>query len=156
MILDNALMLAICIPTLLLISGPLRACAAAMMASFVMIIGYEWLTGGYAVYGVYILADLACASWLTLALLHYQPYRPAILVAVGYWLCCMIHGLKLMGVAPDVLTYWWILRIINACQLLIIGGAGVGGGKRGRWLGDFLRFHRRSLLPASFRVRDRG
>ena len=141
---DVILLLLVSIPALIFMRGPIRACAFAMLASFIMVSGFEWLTGGYAVYGAYVFADLACACWLTLALLHYPPSKPAMLVAIGYWVCCMIHAMKLMGVAPDITTYWWAIRIVNACQILLIGGACVfgGGGKRRFRTGDVLRFGR--------------
>jgi len=155
MIPDSLLLLAICIPVMLFERGPLRAAAATMFGSFVMVTGYEMLTGGYAVYGAYIVADMVCAAGLTLVLLHYDLSRPALMVALGFWLCCMVHGLKLMGVAPDVQLYWWVLRIINACQLLIIGGAGVWrGGKRIRRIGNFLPLGHGVGGPVAARIRN--
>lgn len=155
MILDSLLLLAICIPTMALVRGPLQAAAGAMFASFVMVAGYEWMTGGYAVDGAYVVADVLCAAGLTFALMHYPLSRPATLVAVGYWVCCIIHGMKLMGVVLDVQLYWWTLRIVNACQLLLIGGAGVWhGGKRLNWRSDVLHFGRRSVRSAASRVRN--
>lgn len=156
MIPDSILLLAICIPVMLFVRGPLRLCAAAMLGSFVMVVGYEWLTGGYAVDGAYIVADIACASWLTIALLHHETHRPSLLVAAGFWVCCMIHGLKLMGM--DLQSYWWALRVVNLCQLLTIGGGFVLGGGKHSWrlrplLGIGMgRIHG---LSAPFRAQDR-
>lgn len=133
MITDSLLLLAICAPVLLWGEGPLRWCAAVMLASFISVTGYEWLTGGYAVEGVYILIDLICTAILSFLLLHGWS-RPALLVLLGFWVCNIIHGLKLIIDPRDLNLYWWSLRFVNACQLLVLGGGYVlGGGKRSLW-----------------------
>lgn len=134
MILDSILLLAVCIPVMLFARGPLQSCGFVMFGSFVAITGYERITGGYAVNGFYILADLGSAAALSALLLRGWS-RAALTILLGYWIAIAIHGLKLITDPSDLNLYWWALRIVNACQLLILGGAGVfgGGGKRGRW-----------------------
>lgn len=133
MILDTILLLAICAPIAVLSRGALQACAITMLMSFLMVNGYEYLTGGYAVYWVYPVADVLCALGLsaTLIIMGRTEYsRTAILVLLGFFVCWIMHGLRLAGLL-EIQSYWWAIRIVNACQLIALGGAaGVGGGKR--------------------------
>jgi hypothetical protein len=134
MIPDSLLLLAICIPTLLLARGPLQSCAGVILGSFVLIAGFEKVTGGYAVDNFYIIADLLCTTALS-ALLLRDNNRVALTILAMFWVCNMIHGLKLIFDPRDLELYWWVLRVVNFCQLVLIGGAGViGTGKR--YLGD--------------------
>lgn len=140
MIPDSILLLAVCIPVMLLLRGPLQSCAFVMLGSFIAVTGYEWWTGDYAVHGFYILADLGCAAVLSALLLRGWS-RASLFILLGYWVCNIIHGLKLIFDPQDLNFYWWSLRTVNACQLLILGGAGVAGGKRNRRR-DYLRHGR--------------
>ncbi len=126
MIPDVLLLLVVAIPTLLLRDGLYRITAAVFLLSLVMVNGYEAITGGYAVEGMYIIADCLCAAILGLAVTAWKgvPPRDIVVVLIGYFACCAIHGLRLMGVIPVGLFYWWLLRIINVCQLLVMGGSG--------------------------------
>lgn len=114
------------------------AASLTMIASLLIVTSYELMTGGYAVNGVYILADLVCAVSLTGLLILTGRTRTGVLIGLGFWLCCMIHGVRLMGLWPDILSYWWALRIVNACQIIILGASCVGGGKRYRRAGTDL------------------
>ena len=135
MLADQIALLLACAAALALCDGWTLAAAGSMLISFVLVSGYEFMTGDAAVYGFYIIADIFCTV-LLLGWLHIMGRTHATtagaLVLLGFLVCCMIDGLRLAGLWADVLSYWWVLRIVNLCQIIVLGSAACGGGKRNR------------------------
>lgn len=159
---DFGLYLFVCIPALGLLKGPNLAAAVAVLVNLLLVKGYEQMTGGYAVVdNFYVIADMLCVGVLSLVLLHYhsngQFSSTAVYISSIFWLCVSVDSIKMMGVGLDATTCWWAVRLLNYSQLILIGGASVGGrGKRNRRPGAFLRFDRSGSIPASARVRGSG
>lgn len=132
MMVDAFLALGICISALFLFRDWTLAAASWMLMNFNIVYGYEYLTKGYAVDGAYVFADIFSALGLLVTILFMgraEYSRAAVLVLLGFFVCWIIHGLHIAGLL-EVQPYWWAIRFVNACQIIVLGSAaGVSGGK---------------------------